>query len=108
MSEKELYTHKCLDCKKIFRTDNPEQRVCSSCLKHRQPNHKSRKKKTKKILTFAEISHIAEVYNKVHRKYLHYGDIVNLVENNTDRCVCCGAVVPEGRQVCNQCERTVN
>ena len=23
---------------------------------------------------------------------------------NEDRCVCCGAVVPEGRQVCPQCQ----
>lgn len=23
---------------------------------------------------------------------------------NADRCVCCGAIVPEGRQVCPQCE----
>lgn len=22
----------------------------------------------------------------------------------TDRCVCCGAVVPEGRMACRQCE----
>lgn len=23
---------------------------------------------------------------------------------DADRCVCCGAIVPEGRQVCRQCE----
>ena len=23
-----------------------------------------------------------------------------------DRCVCCGAIVPEGRMVCPQCETT--
>lgn len=22
-----------------------------------------------------------------------------------DRCVCCGAIIPEGRQVCEDCER---
>ena len=21
-----------------------------------------------------------------------------------DRCICCGAVIPEGRQICPQCE----
>ena len=26
---------------------------------------------------------------------------------NDDRCVCCGAYVPEGRQVCLSCERRV-
>ena len=25
-----------------------------------------------------------------------------------DRCVCCGVVVPEGRQVCQKCESKVN
>ena len=25
---------------------------------------------------------------------------------NENRCVCCGTIIPEGRQVCPQCERT--
>lgn len=25
-----------------------------------------------------------------------------------DRCVCCGAIIPEGRQVCPVCERRAN
>ena len=102
---KEIYTYKCLDCHKTFRTDNPEQRICSDCQKYRQPCRKHRKKKNQKALTFAEILHIAEVYNKIHHKYLHYGDIVNLVEANAEHCVCCGATIPEGRQVCPKCER---
>ena len=28
--------------------------------------------------------------------------------DNSDRCVCCGAVVPEGRMVCPVCERRAN
>lgn len=27
---------------------------------------------------------------------------------NEDRCVCCGAVIPEGRMVCPICERKAN
>lgn len=104
MMSKEIYTYKCLDCHKTFRTDDPEQYICPDCLKYRQPFRKHKKKKSPKTLTFAEISHIAEVYNKVHRKYLHYGDIVNLVESNAEHCVCCGATIPEGRQVCYNCE----
>ena len=102
---KTLYTYKCPDCKKVFRTDNPEEKVCPTCQKYRQPNHTYHKKiKKKKILTLAEIMHIAEVYAKVRGKYLHYGDIVNLVESNAEHCVCCGATIPEGRQVCSKCE----
>jgi hypothetical protein len=26
-------------------------------------------------------------------------------EGNANRCVCCGDVIPEGRQVCPKCER---
>lgn len=25
-----------------------------------------------------------------------------------NRCVCCGAIIPEGRMVCPQCESAVN
>ena len=103
---KELFTCKCPRCKKVFRTDNPEQHICSDCLKHSKPHNKKRTKKTK-ILTFAQISHIAEVYCKVNGKYLHYGDVVNLVESNAEHCVCCGATIPEGRQICPKCERMV-
>ena len=24
---------------------------------------------------------------------------------NTDKCVCCGAIIPEGRQICPNCEK---
>lgn len=27
------------------------------------------------------------------------------ISRNTDVCVCCGAEIPEGRQVCIKCER---
>ena len=101
MPKVELYTYKCPDCSKVFRTDNPEQKICPVCLKYRKP----RKKPRKKPLTFAQILHIAEVYNKIHHKYLHYGDVVNLVETNAEHCVCCGATIPEGRQICPQCEK---
>lgn len=29
------------------------------------------------------------------------------ISRNTDVCVCCGAEIPEGRQVCPACERGV-
>lgn len=27
---------------------------------------------------------------------------------NVDRCICCGCIVPEGRQVCFTCEEIAN
>lgn len=29
------------------------------------------------------------------------------IDTNVDHCVCCGAVIPEGRQVCPECEMRV-
>lgn len=42
-------------------------------------------------------------------KYLPSADVAPVVhekrgESNADRCVCCGDVIPEGRQVCPKCE----
>ena len=103
---KQLYTYKCLECGMIFRTDDPEQKVCSDCLKYRQPYHKTRKPNTKpKIPTFAEILHIAEVYNKIHHKYLHYGYIEYLIKLNPKKCVCCGAPVTKNKHICTKCEK---
>lgn len=102
---KPLYTYKCSDCKKTFRTDDKKQHTCPDCLKYRRPHKYRTPKKKKKILTFAQILHIAEVYSKIHHKYLHYGEIVHLVESNAEHCVCCGATIPEGRQICPKCEK---
>lgn len=104
----ELYTLKCRDCQKVFKTDKPLADYCPDCIDYRKPRKGGRKKKEpKKILTFAEILHIADVYSKINHKYLHYGDIVALLERNENRCVCCGASIPEGRQICLKCEKAV-
>jgi hypothetical protein len=103
---KELYTYKCPDCKKTFRTEDPKQRVCSECQKYRQPHHTYGGKKAKpKVLTFADISHITNVYYKIHGKYLHYGDIVNLIDSNPKKCICCGATVTKNKHICAKCEK---
>ena len=102
---KELFTVKCPDCSQVFRTNNPEQKVCPKCMKYRQPHHKSCKNTTPKIPTFAEISHITNVYYKLNHKYLHYGDIVNLMTLHPKQCVCCGAKVYKGKHLCTKCER---
>ena len=105
----ELYVLKCNECHKVFRTDDPFATLCPDCIKFRQPSKPKRKKKaSKNTLTIPEALHIAEVYSKVKHKYLSYGNVVALVARNADRCVCCGAVVPEGRHVCPMCERVVN
>ena len=102
---KELFTVKCPDCSKVFHTDNPEQKICPKCMEYRQPHHKARKKTTSKIPTFADISHITNVYYKIHHKYLHYGNMVNLINTHPKQCVCCGATVTKNKHVCAKCEK---
>ena len=103
---KELYTYTCPRCNKVFRTDDPDQKVCSECLEHSQPHHKTLRKNTKsKALTFAQISHISEVYNKIHHKYLHYGDVVSFISLYPNKCICCGATLKNKKHLCDKCEK---
>ena len=105
----ELYVIKCNECHKVFRTDDPFATLCPSCIKFRQPNKPKRKKKaSKKPLTITEILRIADIYAKVKHKYLSYGEMLAVINQNVDRCVCCGAIVPEGRHVCPICEKGGN
>lgn len=101
---KELYVFKCKDCNMTFRTDNPKQKLCPTCQELRSP-HNRPKKQPKKILTFADISHITNVYYKIHHKYLHYGEMVHLIDSNPKKCVCCGAKVYKGKHLCAKCEK---
>lgn len=71
MPKVELYTFKCLDCSKTFRTDNPEQKVCSDCEKYRKPRQKYRKKE--KAMSLSECAAIIEKYNREHKTCYTYG-----------------------------------
>lgn len=53
-----------------------------------------------------ELEPITGEYNRYHGEL----DVRNgrLTIYGSDRCVCCGAVVPEGRMVCPICERRAN
>jgi hypothetical protein len=31
--------------------------------------------------------------------------VIKLLESLQNRCVCCGEIIPEGRQVCPMCEK---
>ena len=68
---KQLYTYKCLECGMIFRTDNPEQKVCSDCLKYRQPC--KRYKKKEKAMSLLECAAFIEKYNREHKTHYTYG-----------------------------------
>ena len=49
--------------------------------------------------------------NKVEENIANYYDEMVkafIEEENVDRCVVCGTVIPEGRRVCPKCERGAN
>lgn len=114
---KELNVRTCRDCGKTFRTPNPDQ-LCPTCKKkhrklalerqtasYRKPPIKKTPPKPK--VPLHEALRIVEIYNAIHTdKIRNYGEISKIIEDTkTDRCVCCGAVVPEGRMVCPICEK---
>ena len=106
--KKTLYTKNCADCHKVFRTDNPKQRLCPSCLSFKKPKKATVKPIAKKKLSIGQVLHIEEIYNRVNGTAKHYGEIVRIIENTkADRCVCCGDIIPEGRMVCPICESGV-
>ncbi len=105
----ELYIKTCYECSKVFRTDNARQRKCPTCLNYKSPHFLMKPRKTQRAVGFpsiAEVSRIERIYNAVHGTFKHYGDMVQLIRTtDADRCVCCGEVIPEGRMVCQDCER---
>ena len=104
----ELYTLRCYACQEDFQSDKPYETFCPKCTRHIQSRiPKEKKKEPKKPLTLAEVMHIAKVYNRVNNQHLHYGELVALLDKNSEHCICCGVAIPEGRQVCPQCEKAV-
>lgn len=37
----------------------------------------------------------------------NFAKVKRHIDNMPERCVCCGTIIPEGRQVCPNCERNV-
>lgn len=62
-----------------------------------------------------EATNIEEARNKAENEYHsgntfwasgeHEMELETAVSVNGDRCVCCGILIPEGRQVCPNCEK---
>ena len=47
-------------------------------------------------------------WNKTVNRIRNYYGMGNVEDMNANRCVCCGAIIPEGRQVCPSCIAAVN
>ena len=112
----ELNIRTCRECGNIFRTPHQDQ-LCSTCKKkhrkmameaqtasYKKPPMKETPPKPK--ISLREALRIEKIYNTIHKdKIRTHGEITQIIENTkADRCVCCGAVIPEGRLVCPICE----
>ena len=107
---KNYIVKQCIDCGKVFRTDNDGVTVCPTCQRYRKPARPVKKIK-RKPLSISEVLHIGAVYDKVNGTSLrnHYGEINTMLEKCVaGRCVCCGDPIPEGTLVCQICERKAN
>lgn len=100
---------KCSDCGFVFEAPNNRTRICPECKTYRAHEickKKREEKPKKKFPPLMQVSRIERIYNAVNGTKKHYGEIVNIIESTaTDRCVCCGDVIPEGRMVCPACEQ---
>lgn len=52
-----------------------------------------------------EVCYRREVCNDIEEQIRELGCMDFIARADADRCVCCGEIVPEGRQICQQCER---
>lgn len=74
--KQKLFDLKCMDCHKIFRNPDENERFCPECKKIRE-NKKPKPKAKKSVL---QITKELEKYNKEHKTRLSYGQYVALVD----------------------------
>ena len=87
----------CKCCGREFTHWNRHKLYCPECSENRN-------KPRKKPLTFAEISHIGNVYYKTFDKLLSYGEIVSLMDLHQKHCICCGAYTgSKHKPLCEKC-----
>ena len=80
--KQKLFDLKCVECGKVFRNPNENEKFCPECKKikesKKKPNPKSKIKTSK---TIWQITRELEKYNKKHKTRLSYGQYVALVDN---------------------------
>ena len=101
MTEIELNTRVCVECKKTFRTPGQEQ-LCPSCReRHKRESLKKEAEDSKKIpivdapkkekpkVSLDEEQRIEKIYNAVHTSRYHgYVEIVSIIESRKGTFVC--------------------
>ena len=79
--KRKLFDLKCVECGKIFRNPDENERFCPECKKINQSKKKARQKaKSIKSKSIWQIIRELEKYNKEHKTRLSYGQYVSSVD----------------------------
>lgn len=80
--KQKLFDLKCVECGKIFRNPDENERFCPECKKTKEGRKKAKPKvKAIKSKSIWQITRELEEYNKEHKTRLSYGQYVALVDN---------------------------
>lgn len=77
--KQKLFDLKCVECHKVFRNPNENERFCPECNKIKESKKKA-SRKSKSIKSILQIARELEKYNREHRTMLSYGEYVALVD----------------------------
>ena len=75
--KQKLFDLRCVECYKVFRNPNENERFCPECKNIKKSKKKAKQKANKTIF---QITRELEKYNKEHRTMLSYGKYVALVD----------------------------
>ena len=79
--KQKLFDLKCVECGKIFRNPDENERLCPECKKIKEGRKKPKQKaKSVKSKSIYQITRELEKYNKEHKTMLSYGQYVDLVD----------------------------
>lgn len=77
--KQKLFDLRCVECHKVFRNPNENERFCPECKKIKESKKKP-KQKAKSNKSILQITRELEKYNKEHKTRLSYGKYVALVD----------------------------
>ena len=79
--KQKLFDLKCVECGKVFRNPDENERLCLECKKIKEGRKKPKQKaKSVKSKSIYQITRELEKYNKEHGTWLSYGKYIGLVD----------------------------
>ena len=79
--KQKLFDLKCVECHKLFRNPDENERFCPECKKIKESKKKARQKaKSIKSKSILQVTRELEKHNREHKTMLSYGKYVALVD----------------------------